>query len=112
MIIDSKNPRPASVISFFLASRGIVSILTGPLFGLLLNTSTPSTKDYGRVINVCGTLLLISSSGVGMRLFYRSSPVDSPEEEPVETHTTATDHHAKTEELRNRKEGAYEMERL
>jgi hypothetical protein len=74
MIIAPNDPRPASVISFFLASRGVVNLITGPFCGLLLQTSNPSTKDYRGVINACGTLLLVSSLGVGMRLLRASSP--------------------------------------
>lgn len=84
MIIAPKNPRSASIINFFLASRGIVNIMTGPLCGLLLNTPFPSTRDYRGIINACGTLLLISSLGVTMRVFYRNSPEGSSEEEPIE----------------------------
>ncbi|KAI9604905.1 hypothetical protein H4Q26_002875 [Puccinia striiformis f. sp. tritici PST-130] len=64
MIIAPKNPRSASIINFFLASRGIANIFTGPLCGLFLKTPTPSMKEYRGVINSCGTLLLISSLGV------------------------------------------------
>ncbi|EFP86244.2 hypothetical protein PGT21_027720 [Puccinia graminis f. sp. tritici] len=114
MIIAPKDPRSASIINFFLASRGVANIMTGPLSGLLLNTPTPSMKDYRGVINSCGTLLLISSLGVGMRLFYGSVPESPSKEETYETHTTSTDHwhHVTSKDLRNRKEDSYEMNNL
>ncbi|OAV98995.1 hypothetical protein PTTG_02456 [Puccinia triticina 1-1 BBBD Race 1] len=114
MIIAPKNPRSASIINFFLASRGLANIITGPLSGQLLTTPTPSMKDYRGVINCCGALLLISSLGVGMRLFYGSAPEGSSKEEPYGMRTTSTDHwnHVTSKELRNRKEDSYEMNGL
>ncbi|KAI7957864.1 hypothetical protein MJO29_006081 [Puccinia striiformis f. sp. tritici] len=110
MIIAPKNPRSASIINFFLASRGIANIFTGPLCGLFLKTPTPSMKEYRGVINSCGTLLLISSLGVGMRLFYGTAPGSSSKDhEPFEIHTTSTEHRVKSKELRNRKDDSYEM---
>ncbi|EGG07861.1 uncharacterized protein MELLADRAFT_105313 [Melampsora larici-populina 98AG31] len=70
MLVAPSEPKAGNLISFFATSRGIANVLTGPIAGALVQNSSSAVQGYQTLVYYSGTLMLISSIGVGIRVLY------------------------------------------
>ncbi|KAH9814238.1 major facilitator superfamily domain-containing protein [Melampsora americana] len=70
MLVAPSEPKSGNLIAFFTTSRGIANILTGPIAGAILEISSSEVQGYRMLVYYSGSLMLISSLGVGIRLLY------------------------------------------
>lgn len=70
MLVAPSEPKAGNLISFFATSRGIANVLTGPIAGALVQNSSSAAQGYQTLVYYSGTLMLLSSIGVGIRVLY------------------------------------------
>ncbi|EGG06476.1 uncharacterized protein MELLADRAFT_86626 [Melampsora larici-populina 98AG31] len=70
MLVAPSEPKSGNLIAFFTTSRGIANIFTGPIAGALLDKSTSEVQGYRMLVQYSGTIMIISTLGVGIRLLY------------------------------------------
>ncbi|EGG07860.1 uncharacterized protein MELLADRAFT_85153 [Melampsora larici-populina 98AG31] len=75
MRVAPSEQKSSNLISFFAISRGIANVLTGPIAGALVQNSSSAVEGYQTLVNYSGTLMLLSSIGVGIRLLYTTKNV-------------------------------------
>ncbi|CAH7688365.1 major facilitator superfamily domain-containing protein [Phakopsora pachyrhizi] len=68
MLIAPSDSNSGKLIVFFALGRGLANTLTGPISGHFLTIAGPGFGGYRLLINYCGTLMMICSAGIGIRM--------------------------------------------
>ncbi|KNZ47478.1 hypothetical protein VP01_636g2 [Puccinia sorghi] len=71
MIIAPSEPNASGLVVYFATSRGIANVLTGPIAGALLQSSSSTKAGYKSLVYYSGSLMVLCTVGVFTRGLYR-----------------------------------------
>jgi len=71
MIIAPSEPNASGLVVYFATSRGIANVLTGPIAGALLQSSSSTKAGYKSLVYYSGSLMVLCTVGVFTRVLYR-----------------------------------------
>lgn len=70
IIVQEDQKSVQNMYGFFIATRGVVSLINGPVAGSLITTDNSGAKDFQPLIIYCGVLMCICTVGVLFKAFH------------------------------------------